>query len=65
MSSAKIREIYYPTSFHVQIPILLATQKMQETLSSSFEGFYDKIKEILESARNRSYRAVNFEMVQA
>jgi len=38
---------------------------MQETLSSSFEGFYDKIKEILESARNRSYRAVNFEMVQA
>lgn len=38
---------------------------MKKSLSSSFEGFYDKIKEILESARNRSYRAVNFEMVQA
>lgn len=65
MSSAKIREIYYPTSCHVQIPILLVRQKMKKSLSSSFEGFYDKIKEILESARNRSYRAVNFEMVQA
>jgi predicted nuclease of restriction endonuclease-like (RecB) superfamily len=38
---------------------------MKKTLKPSFENFYDKIKEILESARNRSYRAVNFEMVQA
>ena len=38
---------------------------MKKTLTPSFENFYDKIKEILESARNRSYRAVNFEMVQA
>ncbi|MGB8489457.1 MAG: PDDEXK nuclease domain-containing protein [Bacteroidales bacterium] len=38
---------------------------MKKALTPSFENFYDKIKEILESARNRSYRAVNFEMVQA
>lgn len=38
---------------------------MKNTLSPAFESFYDKIKDILESARNRSYRAVNFEMVQA
>jgi predicted nuclease of restriction endonuclease-like (RecB) superfamily len=43
----------------------MATGEMKNTLSSAFEGFYNKIKEILESARNRSYRAVNFEMVQA
>jgi len=38
---------------------------MKYTLSPAFESFYDKIKDILESARNRSYRAVNIEMVQA
>ena len=38
---------------------------MKKALTPSFENFYDKIKEILESARNRSYMAVNFEMVQA
>ena len=38
---------------------------MGKALTPSFESFYDKIKEILESARNRSYMAVNFEMVQA
>jgi predicted nuclease of restriction endonuclease-like (RecB) superfamily len=39
--------------------------KMKKALTPSFENFYDRIREILESARNRSYRAVNFEMVQA
>jgi len=38
---------------------------MKKALTPSFENFYDRIREILESARNRSYRAVNFEMVQA
>jgi len=38
---------------------------MKYTLSPAFESFYDKIKDILESARNRSYRAVNIEMVQS
>ncbi|MDZ7635665.1 MAG: hypothetical protein U5L72_15030 [Bacteroidales bacterium] len=34
---------------------------MKNTLSPAFESFYDKIKDILESARNRSYRAANFD----
>jgi len=38
---------------------------MEKSLSSSFDSFYGKVREILESARNRSYRAVNLEMVQA
>ncbi len=38
---------------------------MKNNFPSAFEGLYNKVKEILESARNRSYRAVNFEMVQA
>ncbi len=38
---------------------------MSKTLSPSFESFYDRIKEILETARNRVYRVANFEMVQA
>jgi predicted nuclease of restriction endonuclease-like (RecB) superfamily len=38
---------------------------MDKTLSSSFESFYNRIKEILTTARNRVYRAANFEMVQA
>lgn len=43
----------------------MATGRMKNRLSFAFEGFYEKIKETLESARNRSYRAVNSEMVQA
>lgn len=38
---------------------------MDKSLSSSFDSFYGKVREILESVRNRSYRAVNLEMVQA
>lgn len=38
---------------------------MDKALSSSFESFYNRIKEILTTARNRVYRAANFEMVQA
>lgn len=38
---------------------------MEKSLSSSFDNFYSKVSEILELARNRSYRAVNFEMVRA
>lgn len=38
---------------------------MDKTLSSSFESFYNRIKEILTTARDRVYRAANFEMVQA
>lgn len=38
---------------------------MEKSLSSSFDNFYSKVREILELARNRSYRAVNFEMVRA
>jgi hypothetical protein len=38
---------------------------MKKALMPSFENFYGKIKEILESARGNAYRAVNFVMVQA
>jgi predicted nuclease of restriction endonuclease-like (RecB) superfamily len=36
---------------------------MVQSLSTSFESSYDRIKEILETARNRVYRAANSEMV--
>ena len=38
---------------------------MNKAITPSFESFYNKVKEILESARNSAYRAVNFAMVQA
>lgn len=38
---------------------------MEKSISSSFDTFYVKVKEILESARSNAYRAVSFEMVQA
>lgn len=38
---------------------------MSKELSLSFESFYKKIKEILETARARVYQSVNFEMVNA
>jgi len=38
---------------------------MSKTLPPSFEGFYNSIKEILEAARGRVYRAANVEMVRA
>ena len=38
---------------------------MSKTLSLSFESFYEKIKEILETARTRVYYAANTEMVMA
>ena len=38
---------------------------MVQSLSPSFESFYDRIKEILETARNRVYRKANYEMVLA
>ena len=38
---------------------------MNKSLSTSYESFYDKIKKILETARNRVYRSANTEMVQA
>ena len=36
---------------------------MVQSLSTSFESSYDRIKEILETARSRVYRAANSEMV--
>jgi predicted nuclease of restriction endonuclease-like (RecB) superfamily len=39
--------------------------KMNKAVSSSFSKFYDKIKEVLKSARNNVYRRVNTEMVVA
>lgn len=39
--------------------------KMKKSLSSSFDSFYGRVREILESARSNAYRAVNFVMVQA
>ena len=38
---------------------------MTQSLSPSFESFYDRIKEILETARNRVYLKANMEMLQA
>jgi len=38
---------------------------MKKALNPSFESFYDKVRDILETARNSAYRAVNFTMVQA
>jgi len=38
---------------------------MNKSLSNSFESTYDRIKEILETARNRVYLAANSEMVIA
>jgi predicted nuclease of restriction endonuclease-like (RecB) superfamily len=38
---------------------------MAQSLSPSFESFYNRIKEILKIARNRVYRAANSEMVIA
>lgn len=38
---------------------------MKKSLSSSFDSFYGRVREILESARSNAYRAVNFVMVQA
>ena len=38
---------------------------MDKALSSSFESFYNRIKEILEAARNKVYRTANSEMVIA
>jgi hypothetical protein len=39
--------------------------KTTNSLSTSFDGFYERIKEILEDARNRVYRTANIEMLQA
>jgi ribosome biogenesis protein Nip4 len=38
---------------------------MTKSLSTSFDSFYERIKEILEGARNKVYRTVNMEMLQA
>ena len=38
---------------------------MTKSLSTSFDGFYGRIKEILEGARNKVYRTANMEMLQA
>ena len=38
---------------------------MAQSLSTSFDGFYERIKEILEGARNKVYRTANMEMLQA
>jgi len=38
---------------------------MDKALSPSFESFYNRIKEILETARNRVYRTANSEMIVA
>ncbi|MCA1758117.1 MAG: PDDEXK nuclease domain-containing protein [Bacteroidales bacterium] len=38
---------------------------MSKPLSPSFGSFYDKIKEIIETARSRVYYTANFEMVMA
>jgi hypothetical protein len=34
-------------------------------ITTSSEGFYKRIKKILDAARERVYRTANFEMVQA
>ncbi len=38
---------------------------MTKSLPTSFESAYDRIKEILEGARNKVYRTANIEMLQA
>ena len=38
---------------------------MTKSLSTSFDGFYGRIKEILAGARNKVYRTANMEMLQA
>ena len=38
---------------------------MRKAVTPSFEDFYKRIKEILETTRTRIYQTVNFEMVQA
>ncbi len=38
---------------------------MTKSLITSFDGFYVRIKEILEDARNKVYRTANQEMLQA
>ncbi len=38
---------------------------MGKSLSTSFESFYERIREILEGARNKVYRTANMEMLQA
>ena len=38
---------------------------MPKSLFPSFDSFYDRIKEILEGARNEVYRKANTEMLQA
>ena len=38
---------------------------MTKPLSTSFDNFYEKIKDILEDARNNVYRTANMEMLQA
>ena len=38
---------------------------MSSSLSNSMDGFYERIKKILEGARNRFYQTANVEMLQA
>jgi len=38
---------------------------MTKLLSTSFDGFYERIRDILEGARNKVYRTANIEMLQA
>ena len=38
---------------------------MRKTITPSFEDFYKRIKEILDTARSRVYQTVNVEMVKA
>ena len=38
---------------------------MTKLLSTSFDGFYERIREILEVARIKVYRTANIEMLQA
>ena len=38
---------------------------MTNSLSPSLDSFYERIKEILESARNKVYRTANIEMLHA
>ena len=38
---------------------------MTKSLSTSFDGFYERIKDILEGARKKVYRTTNMEMLQA
>lgn len=38
---------------------------MKRSLTPSNDSFYERIKEILEGARNKVYRTANIEMLQA